>query len=143
VALSTHDTYAHALANTGIQCYVGTDGKLYAGAGAVALSSAGVLIKGAKLTLQDSGGAHGASLYVDTSGYLRVDSWTAMKANVIIPISNETLELGDASARWKWMYGSPILTSSPGGATEGLLKASLGGANDIQIYSNGAYRNNG
>ena len=46
IALSTHDTYAHALAGTGIQCYVGTDGKIYAGAGAVYLDSAGAHFTG-------------------------------------------------------------------------------------------------
>ena len=57
-----------------IQCYVGANGKLYAGAGAVLLDASGVTIKGQKLALQDSNGAHGGVIYVDTSGALHIDA---------------------------------------------------------------------
>ena len=46
MALSTHPTYADALAGTNIQCYVGTDGKLYAGGGTVVMDSGGLTIAG-------------------------------------------------------------------------------------------------
>ncbi len=51
-----------------IQCYVGADGKLYAGAGAVILDSGGVTVKGQKLILQDSSGNLLGYVYATTYG---------------------------------------------------------------------------
>jgi hypothetical protein len=127
-----------------IQCYVGADGKIYAGAGTVALSSAGILVKGAKLTLQDSNGANSANLYINTSGQLRCDAWTLYTSH-LLPNPLVVRNIGGASTnRYGNVFGDAVLTNSPlGSATEGQLKATLGGNNDIQIYSDGAYRNNG
>ena len=56
MALRTYPTLADYLAGTNLQCYVGTDGKLYAGGGAVILHSTGITVKGETLFLAKSDG---------------------------------------------------------------------------------------
>jgi hypothetical protein len=73
ISLSTHDTYAHALANTGIQCYVGTDGAIYAGAGAVKLSADGLKIVGEALYFYYGASLRG-SLFGWSLGGLKLDA---------------------------------------------------------------------
>ena len=143
VAFSTHPSYADALNNTNIQVYAGTDGKLYAGAGAVALSSLGVKVKGAKLTLQDSAGGHSASLYVGTDGYLHAVAWTLLTSH-LRPYGGLVRNIGSFYPyRYGNVFGDPVLTSTPlGGTVEGQVRATLGGSGDIKIYSNGAWRTN-
>lgn len=51
-AFRTYPTLADYLAGTNVQCYIGTDGKLYAGGGDVELSSNGIAIYGEMLTLR-------------------------------------------------------------------------------------------
>ena len=68
ISLRTYPTYADALADTNRQCYVDTDGKIYAGGGAVALGASGVHILGEKLTFYSVGGTALASFIgYDTS----------------------------------------------------------------------------
>ena len=55
ISLRTYPTYADALADTNRQCYVDTDGKIYAGGGAVALGSTGVNIGPNKVLLSSDG----------------------------------------------------------------------------------------
>jgi len=56
MGLRTYPTLADYLADTNLQCYVGTDGMLYAGGGTVFLSAEGLTIKGQTLYLRDSSG---------------------------------------------------------------------------------------
>ena len=83
-ALTTRATKTGA-----IQCYVGSNGYIYAGQGKVSLSTLGVIIKGGSLYLQDSNGQNSAQLYVDTDGDLRLDGWNIQlgKANGFVDLS--------------------------------------------------------
>ncbi|MBA7617110.1 hypothetical protein ES703_24421 [subsurface metagenome] len=124
-----------------IQCYVGSDGKIYAGAGAVSLDSGGIIIKGAKLTLKDSGGGHAAELYVDTSGNLRLDPWGYAKVKHILPVSDYTYWLGNVDNAFRRIYGNPVVPTT-GDATEGCIKVRGASTGDIYVYSNGGWRPN-
>jgi hypothetical protein len=61
MGLRTYPTLADYLAGTNVQCYVGTDGKIYAGGGKVMIDSGGITIEGesaawGKATFKYSGG---------------------------------------------------------------------------------------
>jgi len=73
MAFGTFANVSDVRAGTNWKCKVDANGAIVAGAGNVLLNSSGITVKGAKLTLQDSGGGHGGTLYVDTSGRLRLD----------------------------------------------------------------------
>ena len=96
-----------------IQCYVGADGKIYAGAGAVALDSAGITVIGGKLTLKNSSGLYPGQIYIDASGYLRLDAWARTRidalwvlwmASSLVPSSDNSLDLGASTKRWSRAY---------------------------------------
>ena len=72
-----------------IQCYVGSDGKLYAGAGAVSLDTTGITIKGAKLKIQTTGGAD--QVIVDSSGRLTAGAGAVILDASGIEITGKTI----------------------------------------------------
>jgi hypothetical protein len=113
MALITYPSLVDYLNDTNRQCYIGTDGKIYAGAGAVALDVGGILIKGAKLTLQDSAGTYSGIIYIDSTGYLRLDAWSRTRIDALwvlwvssslVPSSHNSLDLGASTKRWKNVY---------------------------------------
>jgi len=66
-------------------------------------ATAGITIRGGKLRLEDSGGNHGASLYIDTSGYIRLDNWGWSIIDNIRPVNGTGL-LGDTDHYWDSVY---------------------------------------
>ena len=84
-----------------------SDGKAYFGAGSCVLDATdGITIKGGKLRLQDSSGAHSGNLYIDTDGYMRAEAWSwlkissAVSTGSLIPESNGDGNVGTTSNRW-------------------------------------------
>jgi len=76
------------------------------------LSSTGLTIVGGKLILQDANAANSAALYIDTSGYLRVDSWTYTRTAGIIPTTSGTYTLGTSDLKWSYIYCNVIELSN-------------------------------
>ena len=75
-----------------IQCYVGADGKIYAGAGTVILdATVGVTIKGQKLKLQTTAAGSDAYVYVSAGGDL-----------VLVP----------AYGKWTYVYQEGLYSNS-------------------------------
>ncbi len=128
-----------------------SNGKAYAGAGAVVLDASGITVKGAKLTLQKSDGGYSAELYVDTSGLLRLDGWTSTIVEDLRPLVDKTQQVGEpGNYRFYGMYSKFFVPTTDGGfifntvagAYEGNIKVKGGGSGDIYVYSNGAWRIN-
>jgi hypothetical protein len=139
IALRTFPTYADLLAGTNLQCYVGTDGKIYAGGGKVGLSAAGVLIDcdaggGDSVLLDFKYGIKHGYARLNVSGDLVLDSYTSKlrvvdgvtpgilqdtkvtqsseTANTmgsINPASTILSQLGDATHQWLEGYFSSRL----------------------------------
>ena len=66
-----------------------------------------------------------------------------MNTAALLPYTTGNNDLGSSSYCWRNLYGTPILKASYAGSlVEGMLLAPLNGANTLQIYSNGAWRNN-
>jgi hypothetical protein len=104
-----------------IQCYVGSDGKLYAGAGAVILSSSGLAIEGQAASFLYSGAAKGyvygspggmtvlaeGHLYLAASagsfGYVQTD---------LVPTSDSYFYLGLGGAEWAMAFINQIGSAS-------------------------------
>jgi len=80
MAFRTYPTLADYLAGTNLQCYVGTDGKIYAGAGAVWLNSDGISVKGEFITFYDLNGVKRGLVYGSAAGAMVV----AGEENVIL-----------------------------------------------------------
>ena len=120
-ALTTRATKAGT-----IQCYVGVDGKLYAGAGAVVLDSVGIKVYGQLLYLYYGAtnvgalGAAGSTSLILGSNYDIViqagsgrtivigTSGTTYQLNldtVFYPYTTNTVDLGRSDRKWKDVYG--------------------------------------
>ncbi|MBA7562046.1 hypothetical protein ES708_03695 [subsurface metagenome] len=99
-----------AYAGGPVQCYVGTDGKIYAGAGAVALGSGGVVIKGAKLIFKTAAGASTGYIYKE-SGYDLVIDPSTFHVKIyshLLPYSNEIYSLGLPTKRWSVVFAESL-----------------------------------
>ncbi len=68
IALRTFPTYDDLVAGTNLQCYVGTDGKIYAGGGNISLDSTGLHTKGSVIDLQNAAGATRGAIYGQDNG---------------------------------------------------------------------------
>lgn len=157
---------AHAIDASKLAASIVLSTIIYAGGTTVKLDSSGIRIDGAKLTLRDSGGGHAGTIYIDTSGYLRIDPWVQIKAKSILPVSNKTYYLGLAGSYWKDVYAErlitekitlgissasfkscdyfdlPVASSVPGTGTEGrmVVDTSASTLYRVKIYLNGAWR---
>ncbi|GAJ09391.1 unnamed protein product, partial [marine sediment metagenome] len=109
-----------------IQCYVGADGKLYAGAGAVILDRTGIHIRGEFLKVYDSGGTRrgtisGDSVSLVIAGYgagARVKlvgklTNTAGWESNVIPDLDDTRDLGSSSRSWRKLFINEIDLTAP------------------------------
>jgi len=54
-------------------------------------ADAGITIRGGKLRLEDANGGHGAALYIDASGYVRLDNWGYTIIQNIRPVNTSGL----------------------------------------------------
>ena len=106
------------------------DGQWYSENGVIINASTGIEIRGGKLTLKDSGGGHAGQLYIDTSGYLRLDPWIQTKSKTILPVSNKTYYLGLAGSYWKDVYAERFVTEK---ITLGINQASFKQCNYIDL----------
>lgn len=111
-----------------IQCYVGADGKIYAGAGAVILDVNGITIKGEVLEFQDVNGVVRGAIFGNTGAYLHVVATqdlvlagTKIRAfNDLEPFSDAAvvpLDLGASGTRWDKIYGRSIYADNLYGIT--------------------------
>lgn len=82
ISLRTYPTYADADADTNRQCYVGADGKIYAGAGAVYLDSDGISLKG------DAGAAAEMLKIYDSTPTLKGEIYYTTASGLIIQTLN-------------------------------------------------------
>ena len=130
-----------------VQCYVGSDGKIYAGAGAVSLDSGGLTIKGAMLLFKDSAGTNRGYVegYASLSEfYIHSVSGTEMRLKA--PGAGNTLTLEainiDALGTIQPSTAGGILFKTTHTSQEGSIKIKGGGSGDIYIYSDGAWRTN-
>lgn len=134
----TNNAFTTRATKTGtIQCYVGADGKIYAGAGAVYLDSSGITFEGlSRLKFVYAGGLYPAyignllgSVYVDPCAghklWCTKDIYSAQVFRTVGTTSGGFIFERFAKAE------------------EGSIKIAGGGNNDIYIYSNGAWRMNG
>lgn len=166
VSFRTYPTLNDYLNNINVQCYVGTDGKLYAGGGAIVMDSTKLQIDGAKLILRKSDGTSAGYLYIDADGYLRLDAWSRIKSKTLVPVG--TFEsIGSDAERWiasyvKTGYCEGLSSLSPHKGLNFPLAThftiphyttitsprerdfahDLQGAGRLTIYSNGAWRDN-
>lgn len=108
-AFRTYPTAADYEAGTNVQVYIGTDGALYAGAGAIKLDSLYLTIVGAALRFKDDqdtvrGGiyAHTDGIYIVSIGGVPIilDSST----NIIRPASDNTDSLGSTTYQFRGGY---------------------------------------
>lgn len=107
MGLRTYPTLADYLANTNVQCYVGTDGKIYAGGGNVMLDADGVQINGEYLRFVESG--YIGKIYVhETTHCLTLSPPTGYYVESlgsgIRPYSDDYQYLGTPSKQWKGGY---------------------------------------
>lgn len=58
-----------------IQCKVGADGAITAGAGGVILNASGIKILGGKFALADEGDNYEYAFYIDDDGWITLDAW--------------------------------------------------------------------
>lgn len=109
MGLRTYPTLADYLAGTNVQCYVGTDGAIYAGGGAIKLDSLYLTIVGSALRFKDSEDTVRGGMYAHTDGFyivstggvdIKLDSST----NIIRPASDNTDSLGSVSFQFKGGY---------------------------------------
>jgi hypothetical protein len=131
-----------------IQCYVGADGAIYAGAGAVYMDADGLHIKGEKILLMSSAGGYLSKIYIDSSGYLIIDAYTGIKAETISPKTDLGYDLGASNLRWNDAYINflhlsnyldlPQRTSHPT-AVEGRMYLNSSDHN-IYAYINGSWQ---
>lgn len=125
-------------------------GHWYSESGVDIDATAGVTITGGKLTLKDSGGAHSAQLYIDTSGHLRLDMWDYVETQSIVSKNDGSWTLGASNRRFHSVYAKYHYPSTDGGfifltsaaGTEGSIKIKGAGSGDIYVYSSGAWRTN-
>ncbi len=137
-----------------IQCYVGADGKIYAGAGAVVLDASGIKIKGQLLYLQHTDGVDKGYLYGGTTRLMLTASnaplylapGTGYNIEIdggnVVPVTTDTRNLGSSDYRFKGIYGRPVLDRI-GEVIEGGFKHRDLGGGWLSTYSNGAWRDNG
>jgi len=112
MGLRTYPTLADYLAGTNVQCYIGTDGKFYAGGGKVYLDELGLWLKGQYFFIQDSNGVTRGHLFGGTENYVQLQANQDLKllatADIIIdtdslqPVINDYVNLGTTS---KQFYG--------------------------------------
>ena len=82
----TNQAFTTRATKTGtIQCYVGADGLIYAGAGAVKLSAAGITIIGGKLTLKSPNEIQSGEIEVDNNGYLLLGAFGLTRTGTVYP----------------------------------------------------------
>lgn len=140
VALSTHPTHSDAVNNTNIQCYVGSDGKIYAGGGNVKLGSDGIAVEGERLLFVDSLSTIRGKVYETANGITIFGNPNIQLVTYggnreiecigdLIP-QNSTWTLGDSNDVWSKLYVTEIhgvgtgfiglpRRSSPPSASEG------------------------
>ena len=106
------------------------EGQTQSSAGVYIDATDGITIKGGKLVLKDSNGAHSGVLYIDTNGHLKINDWSITICGVIRPPTDNSGEVGDASYHyWRGYFQNlfvtgglhlPKKTSQPG-SVDGLL----------------------
>ncbi len=114
VALKTYPTLQNYIDDVNVQCYVGTDGKFYAGAGTVVLDSTGLLfyygtpkVKVGSVYITDAYvgwlGESGISIILQTSGtadiYVGLTAGRALK-----PLAGSSIDLGTSALSWHNAY---------------------------------------
>lgn len=137
------------------QCYMGSDGAIYAGAGAVKLNASGIRIKGATLYLFNAAGTNAALLTVDTDGSLNIGGKAGTKMNLMNAkfVSSGHYDLGDSSYYFGDVHAKifrPRSNSTYGGiilgtlakAETGNIKYGTGTAHDLYIYGSGGWDKN-
>ncbi len=92
-----------------------SDGKAYAGAGAVILDTDGITVKGEKIEFQDAGGVRRGTIYGVNTGAFTIFSedfillapganGTKVNAGPVFPGADGTQDLGKPGARWDDVY---------------------------------------
>ena len=126
-ALTTRATEAGT-----IQCYVGADGKIYAGAGNVSLDVNGIVLNGVDTTLLEfsHSGANPCFIY-EVDGNLTLLSTNPVKCwEDFLPYTTNTYDLGSSSLRWADLHINNIFFD------EGAQIYQVGG--DLVLYTDGA-----
>lgn len=142
VAFSTHPTYSDAYNNTNIQCYVGTDGKLYAGAGKVILDASGAEFRDQAAINFTYYGSYAANFGVDYFGNLQIGAYSGKYVNFQSNVQ-AGLDLIVGTLRLQSGIAGGLILNTLGKAEEGSFRMQGGGGNDLYVYSSGAWRTNG
>jgi len=123
------------------QCYVGSDGKMYAGGGSVSLDANGININGQ--TLKFVAGSYNCWIALDAFGGLLfgagLSNPTAYTFNRKVKPSEQGIELGDYSYPWSTIYGLFYQVRNSNAAAAVIMPYSHK-YGDIG-YSNSAFRN--
>jgi len=124
-----------------VQCYVGSDGKMYAGGGSVSLDANGININGQ--TLKFVAGSYSCWIALDAFGGLLfgagLSNPTAYTFNRKVKPSEQGIELGDYSYPWSTIYGLFYQVRNSNDAAAVIMPYSHK-YGDIG-YSNSAFRN--
>jgi hypothetical protein len=154
VAFETFPTWADYVHRTNRQCFVGTDGRLYAGGGAVRLDISGLLINGEFLHFRSPNNIQATIVWLDNDGRLRLPDCLTSH---LVPAADNMLFLGSSVARWQRVFfvglaqtanvaaGAEVQASlrSSGGLAYGWGKASdtvgdVWNVQDFQVRCNSA-----
>ena len=119
MGLRTYPTLQDYIEDTNVQCYVGTDGKIYAGAGNIVLSSNGICIKGEYIEFCDANGVTQGRIFGSTADALVITTVydliiSPATGRDIIALTGETDcfrpyydgygKIGEASYQWYGGY---------------------------------------
>ncbi|MFA7519586.1 hypothetical protein [Shewanella sp.] len=124
ISLRTYDTYEHAEAwgSTGLQIYIGTDGKLYAGGGSVLLDSTGIAINGISSLQFRYNSLYLATIGVNSSGNLQITPFSGYIATVSssLVVQGTLYATSDIEAQGVvyGIYGVVVPTYTAGGIDE-------------------------
>ena len=87
-------------------------GLWYQGNGVTIDADYGIDIYGGKLTLRKADGTGAGQLYIDAAGQLRLDPWSRIVTESIIPFAHNFYQLGTSSTMWKYLYVKEILSTN-------------------------------
>lgn len=104
----------------------------------VELTASGLVIQGGKLTLKDSAGGNAAQLYIDTSGYLRLDAWLKVKSKSIYPVNDRVSDLGASPSNYWGNVYALIFNCASNGAIILPPMSALATARSIKCDTDGS-----
>jgi hypothetical protein len=101
IAFETFPTWADYVHRTNRQCYVGTDGGIYGGGGAVGLNAGGLFINGEVLRFRSPDLTSEATIWLQNTGYIRISSF---QTPIAAPSTDNMSALGVSTLRWRDLY---------------------------------------